>query len=242
MKHWTVSQIARRTGVTVRTLHHYEAVGLLLPAARSDAGYRLYGERELLRLQLIASLRALGFSLEDVRACIDAQAPSLGDVLERQVQRLRASLVRQQDLLARLERLAGEVAAGRTIDAGILLDGIEASTLMEKHFTPEQRQAIRKRGEVLGAERIRAVEHEWPDVISGMQAAMQLDRDPASAEVQALARRWRALVREFTGGDAGIQQAMNTMYRAEPDAMRERTGIDPALMAYACSAIAVLPD
>jgi hypothetical protein len=74
-----------------------------------------------------------------------------------------------------------------------------------------------------------------------MQAAMTLGKDPASEEVQSLARRWRALVHEFTGGDAGIQRSMGTMFRENADEMRAKTGIDPALMAYACGAIALLP-
>ncbi|MEO6688616.1 MAG: MerR family transcriptional regulator [Dokdonella sp.] len=238
----TVSQIARRTGLTVRTLHHYEAKGLLRPAARSDAGYRLYGERELLRLQHIVSLRALGFSLPDIRACMDADAPSLSEALARQVDRLRAAVVRQQDLLDRLERVARQVAAGRTIDADTLLNSIEASTLMEKYFDTEQLQSIERRAAHLGPSRIREVEQAWPDVIAGMQAAFDLDKDPATAEVQALARRWRALVREFTGGDAGIQRSMNAMYRENAGAMQAQTGIAPALMTYACKAIALLSD
>jgi hypothetical protein len=112
---------------------------------------------------------------------------------------------------------------------------------MEKYLTPEQMQTIRRRGDELGAERIEAVQQEWPHVIAGMQAALTLGKDPASDEVQSLARRWRALVREFTGGDAGIQRSMGTMFRENADEMRAKTGIDPALMTYACSAIALLP-
>lgn len=238
----TISQIARRTGMTVRSLHHYEAKGLLTPAARSDAGYRLYGERELLRLQHIASLKALGFSLVEIRACLDADAPSLAEALGRQVDRLRATVVRQQELLLRLERVARQAAAGETIDAETLLNSIEATTLMEKYFTPEQMQSIKARGDTLGPQRIADVEQAWPDVIAGMQAALTLGKDPHADEVQALARRWRALVREFTGGDAGIQRSMNAMFREEPDTMRQQTGIDPALMAYACNAIGLLGD
>src|SRR5512146_1449931 len=140
---YTVSQVARRTGLTVRTLHHYEATGLLRPAARSDAGYRLYGEAELRRLQHIVSLKALGLRLADVRACIDADAPSLGDALARQIDRLRDAVVRQQELLGRLERLALRLAAGATIDTEALLNGIEATTMMEDHFSTEQLQAIK---------------------------------------------------------------------------------------------------
>jgi DNA-binding transcriptional MerR regulator len=241
MPRLTVSQLARRTGITVRALHHYEAEGLLLPAGRSDAGYRLYGRDELARLQHIVSLKALGFSLAEIRACLDADTPSLAEALVRQIDRLRHGIVRQQALLSRLERVARLAAEGGTIDAETLLSSIEATTLMEKYLTPEQMETIRRRGETLGAERIRAVEEEWPHVIAGMQAAMTLDKDPASEEVQNLARRWRALVREFTGGDAGIQRSMNAMFRENAQEMRAKTGIDPALMEYASRAMASLP-
>jgi len=70
---------------------------------------------------------------------------------------------------------------------------------------------------------------------------LQLNKDPASDEVRALALKWRALVREFTGGDTGVQQSLNSMYKQEPAAMQKRTGINPALMEYACRAIAELP-
>jgi len=242
MKLYTVSQIARRTQITVRALHHYEAKGLLAPAQRSAAGYRLYGADELRRLQHIVSLKALGFSLAEIRACLDADAPSLGQALLRQVGRLREVVVRQQELVQRLEYVARQALQGETIDAETLLSSIEATTVMEKYFTPEQMQSIQQRGNELGPERIRAAEQAWPDVIAGMRAAMELGKDPASAEVQALARRWRGLVREFTGGDAGIQRSMNTMYQQEPAQMQARTGIDPKLMEYAGGAIKLIAD
>jgi DNA-binding transcriptional MerR regulator len=240
MSLYTVSQIARRTRITVRTLHHYEAEGLLVPARRSDAGYRLYGGDELTKLQHIVSLKALGFSLAEIRACLEADAPSLAEALVRQVDRLRDVIVRQQNLLSRIEHIAKRAASGEAIDAETLLSSIEASTLMEKYFTPEQMQEIKRRGEELGPERIHAVEAEWPSVIAGMQTAMRLAKDPASVEVQALARRWRALVREFTAGNAGVQGSLNTMFRENPEQMHARTGIDPELMAYASRAIAEL--
>ena len=121
MSKYTVSQIARRTGITVRALHHYEAEGLIAPARRSDAGYRLYGGDELTRLQHIVSLKSLGFSLAEIRDCLDANAPSLAEALSRQVDRLRSGIVRQQTLLSRLERVArrtGRVAEEHEGHAG----------------------------------------------------------------------------------------------------------------------------
>lgn len=241
MKLLSVSQVARRTGVTVRTLHHYEALGLLRPAARSGAGYRLYGEAELRRLQHIVSLKALGLTLDTIRTSLESNSPSLAAAVSGQLSRLREAIARQHALLARLERLAQRLDAGEAIDSDTFLSTIEASTVMETYLSSEQLGTIKRRGEMLGAERIREVEQAWPQVIAGMTAALQLGKDPASEEVQPLARKWRALVREFTGGDAGIQQSLNTMFKREAPAMQASTGIDPALMAYACKAIAALP-
>ncbi len=242
MKLLSVSQVARRTGVTVRTLHHYEACGLLRPAGRSGAGYRLYGEVELRRLQHIVSLKALGLSLDAIGASLDADTPSLAQAVLQQLARLRETIARQHALLARLEQLEQRLAAGEAIDGNTLLSTIEASTIMEKYLSDEQRETIRQRGEMLGAERIGEVEQAWPQVIAGMSAAMQLNKDPASEEVQALAQKWRALLREFTGGDAGIQHSLNSMFKQEPATMQQHTGIDPALMAYAGKAVAALPS
>jgi len=242
MKLYTVSQIARRTKITVRTLHHYEAKGLLVPTQRSAAGYRLYGAEQLRRLQHIVALKSLGFSLAEIGARLDADAPSLGQALLRQVTRFKEAVVRQQELLQRLESVAQQALQGATIDAETLLSSLEATSIMEKYFTHEQLQSIKQRGAELGADHIRAVEQAWPDVIAGMHAAMQRGDEPASAPVQALARRWRELVREFTGGDVGVQRSLNVMYQQEPAQMQAKTGIDPKLMEYASRAIKLIAD
>ena len=63
-----VGELAKRTGLTVRTLHHYDAIGLLKPSLHTEAGYRLYTANDIARLQQVLSLRQLGFSLDEVRA------------------------------------------------------------------------------------------------------------------------------------------------------------------------------
>ena len=70
-KTFRVKEVARLAGVTVRTLHHYDEIGLLQPSGRTESGHRLYDESQLRRLQQIASLRHLGLSLDDVRACLE---------------------------------------------------------------------------------------------------------------------------------------------------------------------------
>ncbi|MEU6665553.1 MerR family transcriptional regulator [Streptomyces sp. NPDC046727] len=99
---YSVGQVARFAGVTVRTLHHYDKVGLLSPGERSPAGYRLYGDADLARLQQILFYRELGFPLDEIAVILrDPGANALHHLRDRQ-RRLREEI-------ARLERLA-EVA------------------------------------------------------------------------------------------------------------------------------------
>jgi DNA-binding transcriptional MerR regulator len=64
---WKIGELAKRTGVSIRTLHHYDEIGLLSPSHRTESGHRLYGREEVVRLQQVLSLRQSGFSLEQIR-------------------------------------------------------------------------------------------------------------------------------------------------------------------------------
>ena len=66
-----VGELAKRTGLTIRTLHHYDEIGLLKPSGHTESGHRLYTADDIARLQQVISLRQLGFSLEEVRDCLD---------------------------------------------------------------------------------------------------------------------------------------------------------------------------
>ncbi|MFF4222256.1 MerR family transcriptional regulator [Streptomyces abikoensis] len=99
---YSVGQVAAFAGVTVRTLHHYDKAGLLSPSERSPAGYRLYGDADLARLQQILFYRELGFSLDEIATILeDPQANAL--------EQLRARQRRLGEEIERLRRLA-EVA------------------------------------------------------------------------------------------------------------------------------------
>lgn len=101
---YPVGQVAGFAGITVRTLHHYDGIGLLVPSGRSHAGHRRYSDADLDRLQQILFYRELGFPLEEVAALLDDQATGKADP--------RARLRRQHDLLtARIEKLRKMAAA-----------------------------------------------------------------------------------------------------------------------------------
>lgn len=87
--------------------------------------------------------------------------------------------------------------------------------MMDKYFTPQQLTAMQTRGETLGAERIREVEHAWGEVIPAVRAHMEKNTPASDPALQALAKRWRELVNEFTGGDRDMAKSVRTMYAHE---------------------------
>lgn len=101
----TVHEVSALTGVSIRTLQYYDRIGLLTPASRTDAGYRLYGEAELLRLQEILLFRELDFSLPEIRQILSSPAYERSDALRRQIALLQA----KKERLERLIELAGAV-------------------------------------------------------------------------------------------------------------------------------------
>ena len=96
----TVKQISELTGVSVRTLHHYDSIGLLKPTAVTEAGYRLYDDAALHRLQQILMLRELGFPLKDIQAILDAPENVRRKALDAQIQQLDAKRRRLQDKIS----------------------------------------------------------------------------------------------------------------------------------------------
>ncbi len=232
-RRWKVGELATRAGVSVRTLRHYDQIGLLSPARRSESGYRLYSTSDVARLQQIRSLRALGFSLEEIRALLDRKEVSVQRVIELQIGRLKEQIALQRALCDRLEMIASRMRGAEEVSAPEFLHILELMSMVEKaesYYTQEQLETLKERTLQVGEARIRQVEAEWPELIAEVRAAMDRGADPASEPVQALARRWKALVEEFTGGDAGIAQNLQRMY--EQEAAREQSGIDPALFAY----------
>lgn len=226
-----VGELAKRTGLTVRTLHHWDQIGLLRPPQRTAAGHRLYGPQEIDRLQRILSLRALGLGLKELRSFLGGRARSLEAVLRIHRDRVRDQVHRLRDLETRLDWILGRLAEGEAVSGEDLLETMEKMTMIEKHFSPEQLQALKARREALGEEAIREAEAEWPRLIAAVKQEMQKGTDPTSVEVQALAKRWKALVQAFSGGDSGIEASLGKMYQAEPE-MAAQQGLDPALFSY----------
>lgn len=235
-RYWKIGQLAARTGLTVRALRHYDQIGLLRPARRSPAGYRLYGEADVARLQQVQSLRQLGLSLAQIQACLDGGRLSLNDAIGLHLQRVRAQIALQQKLQRRLEAIFKALQTQRGVTVERLLETIEVIQMMEKHgfdpkFSDEEMQQIKRQGQTLGQDKIHQVEREWPELIAKVQAEMDQGTPPSHERVQKLARRWGELVQMFSGGNPNIEGKLAKAYREAPK-FGAQLGLTPELMAY----------
>lgn len=229
-----VGELARSTGVSVRTLHYYDEIGLLRPAVGGAGGHRLYTAKEVARLHDILSLRRLEFSLEEVRRCLDDPGVSPERIVGAHLERLEEELAKRTQLRDRLRAIHHQLTQAEGPTTRELLQTIEAMARMDvfdKYYTPEQMKALEARKELVGEERMREAQGEWNQIFADYGAALAQGLAPDSDEVLAIARRSRALIAEFTGGDAGIEQSLGNMYSHE-SSVRERSGAAPELWGY----------
>ncbi len=210
-----VGELARRTGLTVRALHHYDAIGLLTPAQLSASGHRDYSDADVARLQRIVSLRQLGFALDEIRDCLDRPDFAPLPLLERHVARLRERIARERALCDSLEAIAAGLRTVGTVSTDDLLNSIEAMTAMETLYTPEQLKQFEEAAKSVGPDEMKAVQDGWTALFAELRA--KPDLDPASAEAQAIADRWDELTertRRGYAGTPGLWTAIGDQYKA----------------------------
>jgi DNA-binding transcriptional MerR regulator len=230
-----VGELAKRTGLTIRTLHHYDEIGLLRPSLHTESGHRLYAAGDIARLQQVLSLRQLGFSLEEIRACLDRPGFSPLEVIRLHVARLREQIEMQRGLCERLEELAACFRSAGEVSADAFLQTIEVMTMLENYYTPEQMEYFRKRREeaaAAGQDIARQGTADWAELMAQYTAEMQKGTDPADPRVQALEKRRQALVNAFSGGDPAIEQNLKRLWTEQGDKLSAQFGYDPKVMEY----------
>jgi DNA-binding transcriptional MerR regulator len=208
-------EFAERAGVTVRTLHHYDRLGILKPSHRTSAGYRLYGERDLARLQQIVTLKFIGLSLKQIKELLTQGEFDLPTTLRLQREVIEEKR-RRMDMAIEAIRRAENVMAQRGEPGwDALRKIIEVINMqndmewMKKYYTEEQLADLSRRGTPEVLER---GQREWAALIKDVEEAVSAGVDPASDEAQQLALRWQKLIEEFTGGDPGIAANLRKLY------------------------------
>ncbi len=237
-----MGELARRTGLSVQALRYYDEIGLLSPSRRTEGGHRLYAAGDVVRLQRVKSLRALGFTLREVREYLDVSDAPLELVIQLHLARLKERIELQRRLCDRLEKVAARLRSGEKVSSErfveTIMEVINMSERLEKYYTPEQLEYLEVRRREVGEERIRVAEAEWAELMQRVRAEMEAGTNPSDERVQALAGRWMRLIGEFTGCDPGIARSLGNMWQQEENIHGIDTGEAREMGEYVSRALA----
>jgi DNA-binding transcriptional MerR regulator len=222
------SASARATGTTVRTLHHYEALGLIRPA-RGPNGYRRYGADELVRVAAIRLLQQTGLTLAAIKDLLGQSRPDLGAVMAAQERALKSEKRRVETALARTGRARAMLRRNPSLALAELIDILETTMTnkppraFEGLDMPELSEAQKAdlAGRNFTAEDQAEVSARWSKVFADAEALA--GTDPAAAPAQEMAREARALLDWFAGGDADLERKAGSMWQqawADPERVK----------------------
>lgn len=192
----TVHEAAKLAGVSVRTLHYYDQIGLLRPSNTTEAGYRLYDDAALSRLQQILFFRELDFPLSEIREILDS--PSFDR--HRALHSHKELLLLKRERLERLIALVDNTIKGEKHMSFQEFDMTEieqaqkqyAEEAKQRWGSTEAYQQSTKRAAAYSKDDWARIKTEWDRIYDGFAA--QMGNDPASPAVQKLVAEWQALI------------------------------------------------
>lgn len=202
-KTWYVKELSKMTGVSVRTLHHYDAHGLLTPNIRLENNYRVYSEGDVLRLQRIIALKFFGFQLAQIKELLTTEI-SLWDHLNLQSQALDQQARALATASRTLKTIVAEHQGSKTIPWQQVIRTIEVYKMTQKLqetwagrvLTPQEMDAFahfqQDLKERLGEQGIHQIDQAWWDLVREIEN--HLDEDPASTFGQDMARTYAKIV------------------------------------------------
>ncbi len=202
MPEWPIRDVARATGLTSRTLRHYEQIGLLRPSRVADSGYRFYGDAELSRLYRILTLRALELPLSTIQLALEDNA-TLAEAISSHLALLEERRTRTAQQIAAVRQALDAVAKGQAMTiqevfAGVDQTQYEAEVRGRWGDEAWERAAERRAG--VGADQRRCDDERSLDVNGALRDAAASGEEPAGAGFQALVAAHHRWVTDLWGG------------------------------------------
>ncbi|MCY1021386.1 MerR family transcriptional regulator [Pyxidicoccus sp. MSG2] len=241
----TVSQVARLAKVSVRALHHYDEIGLLSPSERSEAGYRLYTQADLQRLQQVLFFRELEFPLEEIRRILGDPSFDLRSALRMQRQLLSERAARLDALLGAVDSALDALEKGKTMDQEKMFEAFgdfdptkyEAEVKERWGDTEAYRESARRSA--------RYTKQDWQEMkaeLDRIQQALaeQLDagRAPSEPAAMDLAEQWRQHISKwFYPCSYAMHRGLGEMYVSDSRFMENIDRVKPGLARFTRDAI-----
>jgi DNA-binding transcriptional MerR regulator len=233
-QHYTTSQFAQRAAVTARTLRFYDKVGLLSPSGHTEAGHRLYSDEDLWNLQQILALKFLGFSLEEIKVCLQTHPERLQETLATQKAMMQEKRSQLNMVIQAIEK-AETLLQSNQGDWESIVDVIQVMQMeqnkewVNKYLTPEQQQKmaeissrsyspeaaqkVAEWGKNWTEEDQKRVSQQWEAVFAELRRLVAEGKDPTGPEGQTLAKQHRELIGQFTRGNADVEAGLKQWWK-----------------------------
>jgi DNA-binding transcriptional MerR regulator len=215
-KGWKIGELAKKTGLTVRMLHHYDRIGLFSPSGYTASGHRLYTLDDLKRLQQIVSLKQLGFRLKEIKSMMQNSDYDPAEMLRLQIDRLDGqirALTRLKDQLQQLHDLYQKGIMG-TVDQFMTVMRMMIMA-QSPHFPAEQIEKLRKQYVEHGNKSHNdAAVRTLLDELRGLYL---LGKSSDDRDVLAVARRWKREMEAIALTDPQLVQAAEQYYQEKPE-------------------------
>lgn len=238
---YTVKRLASMAGVSARTLHYYDEIGLLEPERNPDNGYRLYDHEAVLRLQQILFLRELGLSLEEIKSVLNRPNLDLLSTLEQH----RQALQKRQESLGRLihtvERTILHLKGSIEMEDKELFEGFgeekqqQYEEEVKERYGDEALNESRRRMASYSKYQLEQIKDEGNAIYRDLVAA--IPTGPASAQTQACIARWHQHLRYFYEPTTEILLGLGDLYNDHPDFLSNFRRIHPDLAPFIREAI-----
>lgn len=238
---YSVKQLADLAGVSRRTLHYYDEIGLLRPTSVGSNGYRSYGEQALLRLQQVLFYRELGLELEAIRQILDRPGFDVTRALQEHRRSLGQRIQRLEGLISTIDRTLRYMSRETTMGVDELFKGFDEETQTRYELEAAQRwgedivKESRRRWGSYSEERKQAIFDEAGDIYRRL--ASLVGGDSAGDQVQTLVSAWHQNLRHFYEPDRDILLGLAQAYADDPRFAAFFARLDPGLPAFLRQAI-----
>jgi DNA-binding transcriptional MerR regulator len=243
---FTVKQLSKMAGITPRTLHYYDEIGLLKPSQVGANGYRYYGEEALLRLQQILLYRELDLPLEHIKEIVEHPDFDVLSALESHRQKLRQRIMHMERLIDTVDDTISHLKGQKRMDTQQFFEGFsdEQQAEFEKEamqiYDPEIVKASNKKWKSYSAAEKQRIGEEGNAIYRDMLLAMP--KGASSPEAQACVERWRRHIEYFWNPNDEQLLGLANGYNDDPRFKANFDRIHPDLAAFMRSAVGIYVD
>lgn len=215
---WKIGELASKTGITVRTLHHYHQTSLLVPSKFTESGHRLYTKSDIAKLQQILSLKQLGLSLEEIYNFIEKPNYNPIIVVQTQLESITEQIKLKETLRFELEQLLSILLNNQDIGADQFFKLMEVIQMNgQNYLTPDQVDKMKALNNGFTDEQKAEIKKEWDDFISKLKQHTENKTPVTDPSVKELTLYWENATASFTGNDPEITKAGERFHAENPN-------------------------